>query len=312
MVAATAGVAPAAATSGDVAGLPPLSGGPLVIGHGATAARLPDDRLHLQQGPINLVIGVTGPAAVVPDAWRAALAAFDGLLAGLVAVLPALRSGNPADWSALVAPGVSPVAGAMGAAVAPLADCRFITPMAAVAGAVADRIATAIAAVPGVRRAYVNNGGDIALVLAPGERMTIGVVPSLVRAVPEARLTVGAADPVRGIATSGWDGASYSLGIADAVTVLAASAAAADAAATLIGNAVTVDHPAVRRQPARQCDPDSDLGDRPVTVAVGRLPAAAIAAALAGGLAEARRLVAAGRIRAALIALQGQWRSTDV
>ena len=43
---------------------------------------------------------------------------------------------------------------------------------------------------------------------------------------------------MRGIATSGWRGRSFSLGIADAVTVLAATAAEADAAATMIANAV--------------------------------------------------------------------------
>jgi uncharacterized protein len=67
--------------------------------------------------------------------------------------------------------------------------------------------------------------------------------------------------PVRGIATSGRHGRSLSLGIADSVTVLAATAAAADAAATLIANAVDLPgHAAVRRAPACSLDPDSDLG----------------------------------------------------
>jgi len=286
----------------------PASGAPLVIGHGATAARLPDGRLHLQQGPINLVIGVAGDDRAVAMAWQAALAAFDGLLAGLVTELPALRSGDPADWADIH----GPVAEAMVAAVDPLRPDAFITPMAAVAGAVADCIAGAIAEVPGVRRAHVNNGGDIALVLAPGEVMHLGVVPSLARAVPEARLAVHAGDGVRGVATSGWDGNSFSLGIADAVTVLARSAAEADAAATLIGNAVTLDDAGIKRQPAREIDPDSDLGDRPVTVSVDRLPSVSVATALAAGAACAADLAQRGLIRAALIALQGQWRSVDV
>ena len=51
---------------------------------------------------------------------------------------------------------------------------------------------------------------------------------------------------MRGIATSGWRGRSFSLGIADAVTVLAATAAEADAAATVIANAVDLPgHPAI-------------------------------------------------------------------
>src|SRR5260370_29537491 len=84
--------------------------------------------------------------------------------------------------------------------------------------------------------------------------------------------TVYSEDLVRGIATSGWRGRSFSLGIADAVTVLAAQAAAADAAATIIANAVDLPgHPAIVRVPARELAPDSDLGDMPVTQGVGEL-----------------------------------------
>ncbi|WP_204349766.1 hypothetical protein, partial [Klebsiella pneumoniae] len=81
----------------------------------------------------------------------------------------------------------------------------------------------------------------------------------------------GYGDGIGGIATSGAQGRSFSLGIADSVTVLARDAASADAAATLIANAVDLDHPAIRRRPARNLDPDSDLGDRLVTVGVGDL-----------------------------------------
>ena len=85
---------------------------------------------------------------------------------------------------------------------------------------------------------------------------------------------------MRGIATSGQGGRSFSLGIADAVTVLARRAADADAAATMIANAVDLDHPAIQRRPAVRLDPDSDLGDLPVTVAVGDLSRSEVAAAL--------------------------------
>ncbi|MFC7538920.1 hypothetical protein ACFQU2_04835 [Siccirubricoccus deserti] len=145
----------------------------------------------------------------------------------------------------------------------------FITPMAAVAGAVAEEVLAAIAGVPGLGTAHVNNGGDIALHLAPGEALRIGLVRSLEAAVPEGLVRIAAADPVRGIATSGWQGRSFSRGIADAVTVLAATAAEADAAATVIANAVDAVHPAVRRVPASSLDPDSDLGELPVTIGVG-------------------------------------------
>ena len=62
----------------------------------------------------------------------------------------------------------------------------------------------------------------------------------------------------------------------------------ADAAATLIANAVDLPgHPAIERTPARDLDPQSDLGDRLVTIEVGSLAADEIDIALAAGALEA-------------------------
>jgi uncharacterized protein len=81
--------------------------------------------------------------------------------------------------------------------------------------------------------------------------------------------------PVRGIATSGWRGRSFSRGIADSVTVLAKTAAMADAAATVIANAVNVVHPGIVRRPACDIRDDSDWGTsrfaRPLRPASARL-----------------------------------------
>jgi ApbE superfamily uncharacterized protein (UPF0280 family) len=153
-------------------------------------------------------------------------------------------------------------------------------------------------------KAYVNNGGDIAIHLAPGHSLRAGI---FARALDGA-VTLTHDRPVRGIATSGRGGRSFSLGIADSATVLAATAAAADAAATLIAHAVNVDHPSIERRPARDLDPDSDLLDFPVTVAVGPLPELMIEEALDRGLAEARRLRLGGLIDSAAISLLGRWR----
>ena len=54
----------------------------------------------------------------------------------------------------------------------------FITPMAAVAGSVADEIVLSFRKA-GIDRAYVNNGGDIALHLTPGQQYDVGVVTRL-------------------------------------------------------------------------------------------------------------------------------------
>jgi len=264
----------------------------------AQATLRPDGRMHLHHGPIDLIIGCEGPGRA--RALDLAAALFRGLLEGLVAELPALR--RPAR------PGtepVHPVARAMQAAVLPHA-AGFVTPMAAVAGAVADHVLAAMVAGAPLHRAYVNNGGDIALHLGPGQRFGAAIA-----GLPGARVVIDAAEPARGIATSGWRGRSQSLGIADAVTVVASSAAAADVAATLIANAVDLPgHAAVTRVPARDIAPDSDLGPRRVTVAVGALTASEIARALDSGQRVAAEMGARGLILGACLTLGGQTRLT--
>jgi len=121
--------------------------------------------------------------------------------------------------------------------------------------------------------------------------------------------TVYSTDPVRGVATSGWRGRSFSLGIADAVTVLANRAAAADAAATIIANAVNLPgHPAIVRVPACELAPDSDLGERMVTQSVGELTSREVGEALAAGARTAEMLQRIGLIRSAALSLQGETR----
>ncbi|WP_332682031.1 UPF0280 family protein [Bosea sp. (in: a-proteobacteria)] len=268
------------------------------------AARLLPDgrRLHLQQGPIDLVVEATGPADAVEAAYRAAMARFDGLLAELCDELALLRS--PVRAISPVPAG--PVARRMHEAVAPFAAEIFITPMAAVAGAVAQEILGVMVAAAPLSRAYVNNGGDIALHLAPGEQFRIGLVERPDRPSLFATASIAASDPVRGIATSGYPGRSFSRGIAEAVTVLAATAAMADAAATVIANAVDLPgHPAIERLPANAIQADSDLGALLVTRHVGRLSEAEIETALAAGLRRAQALQGAGLIVAAAMHLQG-------
>jgi ApbE superfamily uncharacterized protein (UPF0280 family) len=270
---------------------------------GATRGLLEGGRWHFQHGPIDLIIEVEGEP-VIEDCWRE----FQGVLPALVAELPALRQ------AAHRHPGVSGgIARRMLAACAPFAAERFITPMAAVAGAVADELLGACAR-PGVRRASINNGGDIALWLTAGTAYRIGIWSQVERLVPrapavsplDALFSIDAKSPVRGVATSGWRGRSQSLGIADSVTVLARTAAAADAAATLIANAVNCDAPGILRAPAVSVKDDSDLGERLVTVAVPPLPVTAIAEALAQGRAEALRWQQRGLLEGAVLCLQGQ------
>lgn len=253
------------------------------------ARRLSDGRLHLQHGPIDLVI--LGSEA---EYERASLR-FGTVLDELVAELPLLRRPVGAAYPL----GRGKVARRMIAAVWPH-RAVFITPMAAVAGAVADEI---LDAMQPTGKAYVNNGGDIAVHLPAGESFDAGIVNNTLRPMVDATVRLRHSC---GVATSGWRGRSQSLGIADAVTVLADCAAAADAAATLIANAVNVQHAAIRRRPARAVKEDSDLGELPVTVQVGPLPADAVRAALAAGTDVADGMRARGLIRAAYLSVQNQ------
>jgi len=258
-------------------------------------------RLHLQDGPIDLIIEARGRADAVRAAYEAAARRFTGLLDELCAELPELRAAAEARTSLK---GV--VARRMHAAVAPFAADGFITPMAAVAGSVAEEILGAMLGAARLDQAYVNNGGDIALHLGKGEHFSIGLVDRPDRDGVMRALRVDADDPVRGVATSGCHGRSFSLGIADAVTVLAATASQADAAATIIANAVDLPgHPAIVRTPANELQPDSDLGARPVTREVGELSRAEIATALESGAERARQLFDRGLIEGAVLQLSG-------
>lgn len=260
-------------------------------------------RLHLQDGPIDLIVEAVGSEADRRAAYEAAARRFTGLLDELCSELLLLRQAADADRCPLQ--GV--VARRMHAAVAPFAAEQFITPMAAVAGSVAEEILRAMTGVARLERAYVNNGGDIALHLGDGERFSVGLMDRPDALGSMRTISIDADDPSRGIATSGRHGRSFSLGIADAVTVLAATASQADAATTIIANTVDLPgHPAITRCPAYDLQPDSDLGARLVTRGVGELSGREIAMALEAGAACARRLLAMGLIDSAILRLHGE------
>ncbi len=258
------------------------------------ASLLPDgERLHLHHGPIDLIIGVEGPGR--KEAFLRATTRFQTILTGLVAELDTLRQPYALQRFA------DPTARRMANAVAPFVDTLFVTPMVAVAGAVADEVLAALISPPGVAKAYVNNGGDIAFHLTDGE-----IVCSNGPAGP---INIRYADTARGMATSGWRGRSHSLGIADAVTVVAFSAAMADVAATLIANAVDLPgHPAIERTPAHNIEIAPELGDMCVTTAVGPLSAHEEDAALNRGAEFAGTCLRRNLIVGAVLLLNGKTR----
>lgn len=258
------------------------------------AALLPGGRLHLSHGPIDLVIGADGARDL---AYQAGFDRFGTILSELTAELPLLR--RPM--------GTKPkgkIARAMYRAALPHAD-GLTTPMICVAGAVAAEVLSAMVDAADLTRAYVNNGGDIALHLTEGARFDVGIAGLDGRSL--GTVTIRSNDPIRGIATSGQGGRSQSLGIADSVTVLARSAAMADAAATRLGNAVNLPaHPAIRRSPANRLHDDSDLGAAPVVTHVGPLSPADVNHALNAGATAAQGLRDRGLISGAALFLRDQ------
>ena len=264
-------------------------------------ARMLGRRLHLQHGPIDLIIEAWGVEREVLAAYGQAREAFVPVLQTLVDELPVLRR------EIRHGPVEGPVAKRMVRAVSDHEG--FVTPMAAVAGSVADHILGAMCTGRNLSKASVNNGGDIALFLSEEESFTIGIGDIDHKGATLSPVTLSAGDCIGGVATSGWRGRSHSLGIADFVTVFAKDAAAADVAATLIANAVDApSSSAVTRLPAVQLSHDSDLGNRMATVDVGRLSEAETTMALASGKRCAKAMLQRGLIALAVLGLQGRRR----
>ncbi len=262
-----------------------------------TAVILPcGTRLHLQHGPIDLIISADGQRE---RAFEAANARFRTVLTELVAELDALK--QPITPTAECPNGA--VAQRMHAAAMTYVGYGFLTRMAAVAGSVADTVLNAMTDGADVRRAYVNNGGDIALHLQEGESYSSAMVGHDGRELGQ--IIIQSGYNVGGIATSGRHGRSLCCGIADSVTVLSSCAAKADVAATLIANAVDLaSHSAITRRPANEVVDDSDLGKRPVVVGCGPLTQPDRNTALRAGHDCALTMVKQNTIHAAALFLQ--------
>ncbi len=182
-------------------------------------------------------------------------------------------------------------------------DELTLTPMAAVAGAVADVVKERLK--EGADFISVNNGGDISVFNCSGRTLRIGIGDiGRAEAAPRVLGIRGLID--YGLATSGFGGRSFTLGLADTVTVVARTGAIADAAATLICNKTNVETDHVVRRKAGEIDPCSDIADEWVTVRIGDLDDRLIEEALQRGLASALALKGRNLIVDAVITLRGQ------
>lgn len=250
-----------------------------------------DNRLFLNHGPIDIVLEAFGKDK--PLAYEKAKKYFSTLLNELVLdmdllkkeVVPHRNFNNKISQS-------------MQNATEKFYP-NFITPMAAVAGSVADNILNVLVKDTKLEKAYVNNGGDVSFYLTENQ-----TVKSSLASIPNIIAEIDYKDKSRGIATSGWRGRSFSLGIADSVTVLADNAAMADAAATMIANSVNIkNHPLIIKKPAEEIYEDSDLKNLMVTVEVGDLKQSEIEDALRNGNEVGKTYLENGLINSALIEL---------
>jgi len=250
-----------------------------------------DNRLFLNHGPIDIVLEAFGKDK--PLAYEKAKKYFSTLLNELVLdmdllkkeVVPHRNFNNKISQSM------------QNATEKFYPD--FITPMAAVAGSVADNILNVLVKDTKLEKAYVNNGGDVSFYLTENQ-----TVKSSLASIPNIIAEIDYKDKSRGIATSGWRGRSFSLGIADSVTVLADNAAMADAAATMIANSVNIkNHPSIIKKPAEEIYEDSDLKNLMVTVEVGDLKQSEIEDALRNGNEVGKTYLKNGLINSALIEL---------
>jgi hypothetical protein len=156
----------------------------------------------------------------------------------------------------------------------------------------------------------VNNGGDVALRLEPGETVVVGIREDVTGQTVSHRVLLTAESMIGGVCTSGLGGRSFTRGVASAATVFAARACTADAAATAVANATNIPSSAVERRLAESIDPDTDLKGMLVTASVGPLTDAEIKTALGQAISRAESLVIRSVISGAYVFVQGRMQST--
>lgn len=196
------------------------------------------------------------------------------------------------------------------AAAARAARHEGLGPMATVAGTVAEAV-TLYLKEQGASKAIVENGGDLAIYLAPGHTASVGVRLGLARQAPDYKLTLrGDRRPLWGVCSSGMGGRSLTRGIADTAMAIAAETPVADAVATALGNECTVASKNIRRVAAETLRPDTDIRGLDVTEWVGDLTQAEVDAALDNAMRYAEGLVRDGVILGGLVSLRGETRLT--
>lgn len=157
---------------------------------------------------------------------RDALLTYRGQLETYIAV-------HPDFLASLVPVDIEPLAPRIVRDMAAAAAACGVGPMAAVAGAVADRVGADLLKL--TDQVIIENGGDI--FMAGGGDRTVALYAG--KQLPAMRIRVPSGRVPCGICTSSGNlGHSLSFGKADSVTIMAPSAALADAVASAVANRV--------------------------------------------------------------------------
>jgi len=180
-----------------------------------------------------------------------------------------------------------------------------LTPMAAVAGTIADAVADYLAD-RGMTKAIVNNGGDIAIRLRGENSATVGIREDVRSHEFSHVIRLGSERASWGVATSGLGGRSLTRGIASAATVIAQKASIADAAATAVGNASFVEDRQVIQENAEKIDPATDIPGIAATCKVGPLKEETRSLSLQRALRRAAELVERKIILGAGVVVDGR------
>jgi uncharacterized protein len=265
---------------------------------------LPGGIVMVECGPMRLLIDAR--IGRVPQPQQAVRAADEAVvfLEGVAGSRPLLGRG----WQNTAGFVRDSLALKMIASVRAVGD-EDLTPMAAVAGTLADAVADFLVG-RGMTRVIVENGGDVAIRSIDGEPVTVGIRPEVGRGAVAQVITLGPERTAWGVATSGLGGRSLTRGIADAAAVVAADASLADAAATAVANASCVEDPAVIRESAEALDPHTDITGLSVTRYVGPLAEEILTLALAQSIRRAEELVVREVIFGAFVAVQGRSAAT--
>ena len=255
-------------------------------------------RVMAEYGPMQLVISASiGEVPQVEECVRAAKESFQHL-----ECVARCKDSISVPWHHISGPVRDEVPLSMVSASRAVGD-KDLTPMAAVAGAIADAVADFLFD-RGMTKVVVSNGGDVAIRLTQehSARIGIGALDSS-KGYPF-DIVLDGSRLAWGVATSGLGGRSLTKGIASHVTVVSTMAAYADAAATAVANATFVEDSEVKQSLAEDMDANTDIRGSMVVTKVGRISEEKIALGLSRGRERAENLLARGIILGALIIIK--------